>query len=373
MLNRKGELMQYRLNLKEIEELMEQYNSIFYKRENDTFVLFKYRYYAPEIYLENPKLRELRGIIFNKHTGEVVQRPFHKFFNHNEPNCTIDYTMPAIETEKYDGSMIASTLYDDELFVSTTGNLKSSIAEMGKDFIVNHNNYLNIIKDFENYTVLFEYITPKNRIVIDYKKENMILLAIRNKKTGEYISTYEIMELGKYYKIPSIEVKDELPLSKIVEKVKGMKGVEGAVAYADNDMVKIKTMWYLERHRLFTNELDKREIAEAFFSNKIDDYYSLVDGEKKEELDKIVDEIINLLTKYTNIINSIEYSKYSTKKELVEYCIKNIPKPIHWIIFKKYSEPSVDITDYLAKTIINEFRKNKNNKNNKNNKKTVKQ
>jgi len=354
--------MQCKLNLKEIEKLVEQYKSIFYKRENDIFVLFKYRYYAPEIYLENPKLRELRGIIFNKHTGEIVQRPFHKFFNHDEPNCTIDYTTNAMETEKYDGSMIASTIYNDELFVSTTGNLKSSIAEMGRNFIINHNNYVDIIKDFENYTVLFEYITPKNRIVIDYKKENMILLAIRNKKTGKYLSTYEIMELGEYYKIPSIEVKDGIPLSKIVEKVKRMEGVEGAVAYTDNDMVKIKTMWYLERHRLFTNKLDKREIAEAFFSNKIDDYYSLVDGHKKEELDEIVNEIISLLTEYTNVLNSIDYSKYPTKKELVEYCIKNIPKPIHWIIFKKYSEPSIDITDYLAKTIINEYRKNKNNK-----------
>lgn len=63
-------------------------------------------------------------------------------------------------------------------------------------------------------------------------------------------------DYNMYYKIPSTEVNDDISLFKIVEKVKRIEGVEGAVAYTDNGMVKIKIMWYLERHILFTNKLD---------------------------------------------------------------------------------------------------------------------
>ena len=55
--------------------------------------------------------RECRGIIFDTATGEILRRPFHKFFNVNERDETqdhrVDLSRPHAILEKLDGSMIA--------------------------------------------------------------------------------------------------------------------------------------------------------------------------------------------------------------------------------------------------------------------------
>ena len=52
--------------------------------------------------------RECRGIIFDSNTGDIIRRPFHKFFNVNEREETqdhvIDLSRPHAILEKLDGS-----------------------------------------------------------------------------------------------------------------------------------------------------------------------------------------------------------------------------------------------------------------------------
>jgi RNA ligase len=51
--------------------------------------------------------RECRGLIFDKDTGKVLARRFHKFFNIGESDetstDTIDFKIPHMLTEKVDG------------------------------------------------------------------------------------------------------------------------------------------------------------------------------------------------------------------------------------------------------------------------------
>src|SRR5690349_16609824 len=54
----------------------------------------------------NPVTRTCRGLIINDETGEIVARPFPKFFNYGEPATEgLDTSGPACTTDKMDGSL----------------------------------------------------------------------------------------------------------------------------------------------------------------------------------------------------------------------------------------------------------------------------
>jgi len=63
--------------------------------------------------------RECRGIIFDSKTGDIIRRPYHKFFNVNEREETqenqINLGHPHVIVEKLDGSMIAPFIVDGQM------------------------------------------------------------------------------------------------------------------------------------------------------------------------------------------------------------------------------------------------------------------
>jgi len=67
--------------------------------------------------------RECRGIIFDTVTGEIIRRPFHKFFNVNEREETQDHVFDLCRSytilEKLDGSMIAPFIVNGEMIWGT--------------------------------------------------------------------------------------------------------------------------------------------------------------------------------------------------------------------------------------------------------------
>jgi len=66
--------------------------------------------------------REGRGLIFDR-DGNLMSRPFHKFFNVNEREETqthvVDMSQPHVIMEKMDGSMIRPILVDGYLRLAT--------------------------------------------------------------------------------------------------------------------------------------------------------------------------------------------------------------------------------------------------------------
>jgi RNA ligase len=136
--------------------------------------------------------RELRGIKFGL-DRKIIARPFHKFFNVGERAETqianLDFSQDHRVLSKEDGSMAHPILHEGKVRWCTKMGF-SSVAEYIQTFADKNNKY----NDFANYcmcagfTPLFEYVGPHNKVVIDYREENMILLAIRNVINGEYVS-----------------------------------------------------------------------------------------------------------------------------------------------------------------------------------------
>jgi RNA ligase len=139
--------------------------------------------------------RECRGIIFDTETGDIIRRPFHKFFNVNEREETqdhvIDLSRPHAILEKLDGSMIAVFSHEGKLIWGTK-MVAQDFHELVEQFIKSSNiDYEGFCWETINsgYTPIFEWMHPQKRIVIDYGKEpNLILTAIRHIVTGQYVS-----------------------------------------------------------------------------------------------------------------------------------------------------------------------------------------
>jgi hypothetical protein len=85
-------------------------------RRKDGLALFTYLWADTELFAD-PRAREFRGIIYEEATGEVVSRPFHKFFNYREPGLglgpeafTVNVlgapTSPVFLAEKVDGYLL---------------------------------------------------------------------------------------------------------------------------------------------------------------------------------------------------------------------------------------------------------------------------
>ena len=134
--------------------------------------------------------REFRGIKFDKQ-GHLIARPFHKFFNWGEKEAEMahfDFNQPFVIMDKLDGSMMHPMRVDGKiLWCSKMG--PTDVAEQVARFVEAHPAYIKLADDLvaQGYTPIFEWVSRQQRIVVDYPVDNLILTAVRNMKTGEYI------------------------------------------------------------------------------------------------------------------------------------------------------------------------------------------
>jgi hypothetical protein len=132
-------------------------------------------------------------------------------------------------------------------------------------------------------SLLFEYVSPDNVIVIRYKEEDLIFIGYvlhKNLSIGEWEVVSKIAEnnnfnLVKLYELP----RDPILL---IEEIKNWRE-EGVVARCCNDQVfvKVKSSWYLTNHRIKSNmnynsiiELIERE--NLFGNTNEEDFVSIL-------------------------------------------------------------------------------------------------
>lgn len=138
--------------------------------------------------------REARGIIFCAKTGKVISRPLHKFFNVGEKPETsinsIDFNQNHVILHKLDGSFIRPfRTYDGKLRIGTKMG-ETDVAAQAAEFFFARQEYVNAGNWAcdNDITLIFEWVSRKNRIVLNYEEDNLVLLAARHNVSGEYLS-----------------------------------------------------------------------------------------------------------------------------------------------------------------------------------------
>lgn len=131
----------------------------------------------------HPIQRECRSLIIQMSTGAIVSRSFDAF----DDLDILEETKEFIATEKLDGSLIKLYFWRDAWHVSTRS---TAFAEMGgpyREHIANLVSPGTYARLDPRCTYIFELTSPENRVIIEYDRAELHLLAIReNTAEGRY-------------------------------------------------------------------------------------------------------------------------------------------------------------------------------------------
>jgi RNA ligase len=189
-----------------------------------------------------------RGLVTNNETGEIVARPFKKFFNLEENRHTSTNEFEVYN--KMDGSLIiAFYLYGSWVFASR-GSFTSEQAKAASKLF--YKKYGDVGMNIDT-TYLFEFTAPWNRIVVDYSDgEQLTLLGGIRTNDGLEAPWYHLDSVSKLNAIPLVKKYDGIT---DYTTLKGMIGdnEEGfVIKFSNGDRMKIKGEEYLRLHRIMT-------------------------------------------------------------------------------------------------------------------------
>lgn len=304
-----------------------------------------------EINHESIMRRECRGLIFDGVTGQLISRPFHKFFNLEEREETlaanVDLSLPHIILSKLDGSMIRPFMTSDGVFRVGTKMGETDIAQEAAKFFYENDDYqkLGFALVSAGFTPIFEYTSPNNRIVIDYGIEpQLVLTAIRDNVSGIYQDYHILQQLGLECNVPvvgfhEIDVVNSDQLSKAV---RGMTDIEGfVVRFRDGHMVKLKTDQYVAIHKAKDNLLYERLVVEMILNEKVDDILPYLVETDKQRLLAYQDEFVRKfgVLKY-NFVNQAYYLINTSQNSRKDFAINHAAEfgPLANIIFRYFDD-----------------------------------
>ena len=222
--------------------------------------------------------RECRGMLFDR-AGNISSRRLHKFFNVNEKEETlstaIDFNQPHIILEKLDGSMITPIQVDTHIRWGTKMGITdvSMNAEVFVSRNTNYQEFADYIMSFDS-TPIFEWCSPKNRIVVEYPHDRLVLIAIRDNVSGEYRSYQNMCDLAAQYGIDIVKAYsgNASSMQQLIDSTKELQGAEGYIIRFDNGhMVKIKGEWYVRIHKVKDSLSQEKNIIDLLVNDKIDD------------------------------------------------------------------------------------------------------
>jgi RNA ligase len=316
--------------------------------------------------------RECRGMIFDTATGNLISRPYHKFFNVGEREETnldkIDLTQPHVVLEKLDGSMIRPIPTPEGFRLGTKAGI-TDVAMNAEYFIADKPEYAKFIKSSFacGLTPIFEWCSRKNRIVVDYSEDNLILTAVRDMRSGNYIPYSQMVETGKNYAIPVVKAiaGDETDIEKIVDHIRKWDDGEGVVIRFDNGhMVKIKADEYILRHRSKEQINSEKNIIQVILNDSVDDMIPLLTSEDAQRLKDFqqkfwcaVDEVSSDLTKIFKGGDMM----YPDKKEFAVEFVNKMLLPIHrpfMFGMKQGKECKQLLTDSIEKSLTSQTKLN---------------
>ena len=231
--------------------------------------------------------RECRGLIFDA-DGNLMSRPFHKFFNVNEREETqtheIDMSQPHVIMEKMDGSMIRPILVDGYLRLATKMGV-TEVSMQAEEWLAAQNSSLKEWLRFymhHGYTPIFEWISPFNQIVLAYEEADLVLLAIRENVTGKYLDlNEELAEIFCPFTVVPCYGSMEGNIVDYINRQREAEGREGdIIRFADGHMLKVKNDWYVRIHKTMDRVQFDRNIVDLIINEEVDDVVPMLPQEQ---------------------------------------------------------------------------------------------
>lgn len=284
--------------------------------------------------------RECRGITFDATTGDIVSRPFHKFFNAGEREdvslSAINVKRPHVLLEKLDGSMIRPLR-------TASGGIRwgtkmgiTDTALLAEEFAADKPQYYDLAEFYmsRGMTPLFEFCSRRNRIVVDFPEETMVLLAVRDNVSGVYLPRWQLRADAGVVGVPVVENVDTYAMAVPAEEqgveavhdldavmytIKGSGEGEGKIIFFDDGhAVKVKNDWYVRIHRAKDMMRSEMRLLALFLNDELDDLMASIDPADQIRIETYIARFNSAVHGLADLIE-VRYGKartaFETKKD----------------------------------------------------------
>lgn len=355
----------------------------YYLENKDKFIVKKHS--EKDLYLikymhlgvdwDNKWTREARAIVLDANSN-VIARPYEKFFNYKELENRDNLSKETIQlsewpdedylvTEKLDGSLAVVFQYDNELMYASSGNLEGKYPRVFKKWIEANLTPLSMkaLKEItKEYTLMFEYLSPDNQIVVEYPEEKMVLHGIIHTKSGKEVYEYDKIrsvaealgvEVVKRYMITLEEMLDFQASNSTTRNSRTVETEGFVILFENGQRLKIKTQEYMDLHFVATIFMDNintkskvEYITGLILDNEVDDILAEANRRGADEASVF----INQLIEFNNTFNDMKEKARKTNN------IRDFTKKDYVLRFGDSSYQSILVLNYGKERFIKKLR-----------------
>jgi len=265
-----------------------------------------------------------RSSVWN-YDGELISASFPKFFNWGEQpdlspvptslkKCTI--------VNKLDGSTLIVSKYKGQYILRTRGTVDASTMANGDELEIFKNTILkkleNLPVDLNNsweYSILFEWMSPRNVIVLRYSNEpEWQLVGTINHSDYSLFTQLELDQDAEHFDLKRPEKFTFTDITDMLQNVDKWQDKEGVCLYSKNGQTihKIKAAKYLLLHHLKSELSSTEKVMDVWLEQGMPDYttfYNYIvttfDFELAEQCKGMISRIVDAKKEVNKIVDGM--------------------------------------------------------------------
>ena len=339
--------------------------------------LYTLKYLHGGVDFTDPLNRNARGLTYDS-DGNIVTIGFEKFFNYKEleeyQTYTDDFKQKYANTnrnhnlevyDKLDGTFITLGLdKNDNLVAATSSSTRTEFTPLAEEYFNNRPN-IDKIKTFmknTNMSLMFEYTSPDNVIVIPYDKTEFTLIGARQRDITAPISEYkELQVIAGILDLNVCQAK-KMDLDQIKEYQKTNKTSEGFVVRNEHgNLLKFKTdYWFEEKAKFgdifFGKPLTQQSVdiyVDLYMKDEMDDFIAYKNQRVGKgglpEIDRLYNQLQTRVSEYRTLTDKY---KDLSRRDIAQLDIDDIGKSI---IFRNKEKDDFTLDEKQVKKIVNEI------------------
>ena len=208
--------------------------------------------------------------------GNPVSLSFKKFWNWGEKPelAPIPPSLYGAELlEKLDGSTLLFSRYKGHTVIRTRGTVDARKQENGYEIdylIQKYPKFVEFLETFETTpcTYAFEWLSPSNKIVINYGDEpQMVLTAIIDHMSYTYVPQNSLDDWAVKLELPRPKRYAYNSIEEMKAAVEAFSGLEGLCIYhrEGQEILKVKSAEYLAKHRMKSELSNIEKVIDLWF------------------------------------------------------------------------------------------------------------
>jgi RNA ligase len=283
-------------------------------------------------------LLNLRGTAFDNESRKIIRLGYQKFFNHGEypeVDAQLNFDHAHVITQKLDGSCIFPIFAKEGWELGTRAGV-TDVSQFATDFInqdgnENYHKFIDVCKS-QYVTPIFEFCSRKNRVVLDYPQDMLVLTGLRYIDNGDYFGYESLCDIADANKIPVVSRITDIAHSEFdyfKSGVTDMKDDEGVVIrFEDGNfkhhMIKLKAADYVLKHKAMDGLRFEKDVLLMSLNGLLDDVYPLLDDKTRERVESHVEDFMSCIkSEVKHIVQVFERVKHITDRKEFAIHIKD--------------------------------------------------